>query len=114
MGRTAQLYKEALTSACRDSTIETIAKYDTVNPQALRRLVAAGTQLRPYPREVLQACYKASFEAYEESAAKYPFFKKVYEHWKAFRDTEYQWFRVAESTFDSFVYFMQAQEQQRR
>jgi TRAP-type mannitol/chloroaromatic compound transport system substrate-binding protein len=109
-----QLYKEALTSACRDSTIETIAKYDTVNPQALRKLIAAGTQLRPFPREVLQACYKATFEAYEESAAKYPYFKKVYEHWKAFRDTEYQWFRVAESTFDSFVYFMQAQEQQRR
>ena len=108
------LYKEVLESACRDSTIETIAKYDVQNPQALRRLVAAGTQLRAFPREVMQACYKAAFELYEETAAKNAEFKKVYEPWKAFRDSEYQWFRVAESTFDNFAYFMHAQEQQRR
>jgi len=30
-----------------------MARYDTQNPQALRRLVAAGAQLKPYPREVL-------------------------------------------------------------
>ncbi len=107
------LYKEVLESACRDSTIETMAKYDVQNPPALRRLVAAGTQLRPFPREVMQACYRAAFELYDETAAKNPAFKKVFEHWKAFRDTEYQWFRVSENTFDSFVYFMQAQEQRR-
>ncbi len=107
------LYKEALNSACRDATVETIAKYDTLNPQAVRRLVAAGTQLRPFPREVMQACYRAAFELYDETAARNPAFKKVYEHWKAFRETQYQWFRVAENTFDNFVYFMQAQEQRR-
>ncbi|WP_149539014.1 TRAP transporter substrate-binding protein [Siccirubricoccus phaeus] len=109
-----QLYKDALESACRDSTIETMAKYDVQNPQALRRLVASGTQLRAFPREVMQACYRATFELYEEIAAKNPAFKKVYDHWRAFRDVQYQWFRVAESTFDNFAYFMHAQEQQRR
>ena len=108
-----QLYKEALESACRDSTIETMAKYDVQNPQALRRLVAAGTQLRAFPREVMQACYRASFELYEETAARNPGFRKVYDHWKAFRDTQYQWFRVAENSFDNFVYYMHAQEQRR-
>ncbi|MFL5094244.1 MAG: TRAP transporter substrate-binding protein [Xanthobacteraceae bacterium] len=107
-----QQYKDALESACRDSTIETMAKYDVQNPQALRRLVAAGTQLRPFPREVMQACYKAAFELYDETAAKNENFRKVYEPWKAFRDSQFQWFRVAESTFDNFVYFMHAQEQQ--
>jgi TRAP-type mannitol/chloroaromatic compound transport system substrate-binding protein len=109
-----QLYKDVLESACRDSTIETMAKYDVQNPQALRRLVAAGTQLRPFPREVMQACYKAAFELYDETAAKNATFKKVYDHWRAFRDSQYQWFRVAESGFDNFGYFMHAQEQQRR
>ncbi|UFN49461.1 TRAP transporter substrate-binding protein [Roseomonas sp. OT10] len=106
------LYKEALESACRDATIETIAKYDVQNPQALRRLVASGTQLRPFPREVMQAAYKAAFELYDETAASNPRFKKVYDHFKAFRDTELQWFRVAENTYDNFVYSMQALEQQ--
>jgi TRAP-type mannitol/chloroaromatic compound transport system substrate-binding protein len=108
-----QVYKDVLESACRDSTIETIAKYDVQNPQALRRLIGAGTQLRAFPREVMQASYKAAFELYDETAAKNASFKKVYEPWKAFRDSQYQWFRVAESTFDNFVYFMQAQEQRR-
>jgi TRAP-type mannitol/chloroaromatic compound transport system substrate-binding protein len=106
------LYREVLESACRDSTIETMAKYDVQNPAALRRLVAAGTQLRPFPREVMQACYKAAFELYDEIAAQNASFKKVYDHWKAFRDTEYGWFRVTEYSFDQFAYFMYGQEQQ--
>ncbi len=109
-----QIYKDALESACRDSTIETIAKYDLLNPQALRRLVGSGTQLRAFPREVMQACYRAAFELYDETANANPHFKRVWEHFKAFRDVELQWFRVAENTYDSFVYFMHAQEQQQR
>jgi TRAP-type mannitol/chloroaromatic compound transport system substrate-binding protein len=109
-----QVYKDVLESAGRDATIETLAKYDVQNPQALRRLVASGTQLRPFPREVMQACYRAAFELYDETAAKNANFKKVYENWRAFRELEYQWFRVAENTFDNFAFFMQAQEQQRR
>ncbi|MBX6747255.1 MAG: TRAP transporter substrate-binding protein [Acetobacteraceae bacterium] len=108
-----QLYRDVLETACHEATLETIAKYDTLNPQALRRLVSAGTQLRAFPREVMQACHRAAFELYEEIAAKNANFKKVYEPWKAFRDSQYQWFRVAENTFDSFVYYMQAQEQRR-
>jgi TRAP-type mannitol/chloroaromatic compound transport system substrate-binding protein len=104
-------YREILESACRDSTVETMAKYDAQNPLALRRLVGAGTQLRAFPREVLQACYKAAFEFYDETAAKNEGFKKVYENFRAFRDLEYQWFRVTENTFDNFVYFQHAQEQ---
>ena len=82
--------------------------------RTLRRLVAAGTQLRPFPREVMQACYKAAFELYDETAAKNATFKKCFDHWRAFRDSQNQWFRVAESGFDNFGYFMHAQEQQRR
>ena len=38
-----------------------LAKYDIQNPAALRRLVANGTQLRPYTREIMEAAYKAAF-----------------------------------------------------
>jgi hypothetical protein len=76
----------------------------------LRRLVAAGTQLRPFPRPVMEACYRAAFELYDETAARNANFKKVYEHFKTYRDSQLQWFRVAESTYDNFVYGMQAAE----
>ena len=89
------------------------ARYDVLNPAALRRLVAGGAQLRPFPREVMQAAYKSAFELYDETAAENPRFKKVYDHFRTFRDTQLQWFRVAENTYDNFVYAMQAQEQRR-
>ncbi|RVT96609.1 ABC transporter substrate-binding protein [Rhodovarius crocodyli] len=108
------LYREVLESACRDATIETMAKYDRVNPEALRRLVAGGAQLRPFPRPVMEACYRAAMEVYEETSNTNAHFKRVWEHFKAYRETQLQWFRVAENSYDSFVYAMQAQEQQAR
>jgi TRAP-type mannitol/chloroaromatic compound transport system substrate-binding protein len=108
------LYREVLESACRDATMESLAKYDVQNPAALRRLIAAGTQLRPFPREVMAASYKAAFDLYDELAEKNDTFRKVYESWRAFRDTQYGWFRVAENSFDQFVYGMYAQEAQQR
>jgi len=80
-----------------------MAKYDSLNPAALRRLVASGVQLRPFPREIMQASYTAAVEVCEETAAKNPKFKKIYESWKAFRNEEVLWFRVVENTFDNFM-----------
>jgi TRAP-type mannitol/chloroaromatic compound transport system substrate-binding protein len=86
------------------------AKYDAENPPALRRLVANGAQLRPFSREIMQAAYKVSFEVYEEIAARNPKFAKLYESWKKFREDEYLWFRVAENSFENFVYAQTAAE----
>ena len=70
---------------------------------ALRRLVANGTELRPFSREVLDACYNATQEFYAETAAKNEKFKKVYAQWKKFLDDEHQWFRVEEQQFDNYM-----------
>ncbi len=86
-----------------------VAKYDAVNPAALRRLVASGVQLRPFSRDIMQACYKATIEVYDEIAAKNAKFRKVYEPWKKFRDEEILWFRVAEKNFDNFMAFASQQ-----
>src|SRR5687767_12877333 len=71
---------------------------------SLRRLVAAGTQLKPYPREVLAAAWKATHELYDEFSSKNAKFKKIYDHWKAFRDEQYLWFRVSELTYENFAF----------
>ena len=55
------------------------AKYDALNPPALKRLVAAGAQLRPFSPEILQACCKAARELYAETSAKNANFKKIYD-----------------------------------
>ena len=51
----------------------------------------------------MAAAYKATNEIYNETAAKNPKFKKIYEHWRKFRDEELQWFAVAENRFDNFM-----------
>ena len=97
-------YKAVLEAACFEANLTMNAKYDAENPAALKRLVGGGAQLRPFPREVMEACYKAATELYEETAKTNPKFAKIYEPWKKFRDDEYLWFRVAESSFDNFAF----------
>src|SRR2546421_8204583 len=79
-------YQAAFETACGDANQWMQAKYDAQNPPALRRLVAAGAQLRPFPRSVLEAGEKAAYEVYEEMGAKSPHFKRIYPDWKKFRD----------------------------
>ena len=96
-------YQAILTAACAEAESWMVGKYDTDNVAALRRLIANGTQLRPFSKEVLDACYNASQEFYTETAAKNAKFKTVYEPWKKFLDDEHQWFRVVEQPFDNYM-----------
>jgi TRAP-type mannitol/chloroaromatic compound transport system substrate-binding protein len=79
------------------------ARYDMQNPSALKRLVAGGTQLRPFTNEILEACLKATNELWGEISAKNPDFKKSIDAMQAYRSDEYLWWQVAEYTFDSFM-----------
>jgi TRAP-type mannitol/chloroaromatic compound transport system substrate-binding protein len=97
-------YQNVLEAACAEVNATMVAKYDAQNPAALHRLVGGGTQLRPFSREVMAACYKAAMETYAETSAKNPKFKKVYDSWSKFRDEEFLWFRVAENTYDNFTF----------
>ena len=96
-------YKAILESACAEANVDMLAKYDALNPAALKRLAGNGVQLRPFSRDIMNACFKAAHEVYDEESAKNPKFKKVYDAWKAFRDDQILWFRVAEQNFDSYM-----------
>jgi TRAP-type mannitol/chloroaromatic compound transport system substrate-binding protein len=43
-------------------------------------------------------------ELYEETAAKNPKFKKIYDAWKKFMADENLWFRIAEGTYANYMY----------
>jgi TRAP-type mannitol/chloroaromatic compound transport system substrate-binding protein len=97
-------YQAALYAACGESYAWVLAKYDGENPMALRKLVAGGTVLRPFPKAVMEACEKAAFELYDELKATSAHWKRIYPAWKKFRDEQFLWFRVAESTYDSYAF----------
>jgi TRAP-type mannitol/chloroaromatic compound transport system substrate-binding protein len=96
-------YKAALHAGCNVGNTWMMAKYDAQNPAALRRLVAAGTQLRPFSKAVMDASFKAAQEVYAETTAKNAKFKKVYDHYVAFQRDQVLWMRVTENTFDNYM-----------
>ena len=98
-------YQAALTAACGEANAWMPAKYDAQNPAALRRLVGSGTKIHPFSRSILEAAEKASYELYEELKVKSKHWARVYPEWKKFRDEQYLWFRVAESTFENYSFF---------
>src|SRR4051812_19360615 len=96
-------YQSAFEAVCGEVTHWMMAKYDAQNPPALRRLVASGTQLRRFPNAVLEAAEKAAYEVYADMSNKSAHWKRIYPEWKKFRDEQFQWFRVAESTYDNYM-----------
>jgi TRAP-type mannitol/chloroaromatic compound transport system substrate-binding protein len=97
-------YQAAFEAAAAEANGSMLAEYDVRNPPALLRLVRDGVQLHPFPRDILVAARKAAFELYDDEAAKNPGFKKIYGEWKKFRDTEIQWFKIAEAAYENFLY----------
>jgi TRAP-type mannitol/chloroaromatic compound transport system substrate-binding protein len=85
--------------AARDMT----AKYDAVNPPALKRLVAAGTKLKPFPKAVMDAGFKASMEVFAEHEAKSPEFKKIHQDMRAFQRDQILWSRFSEYYYDGYM-----------
>ena len=76
----------------------------TINEMQGRNDVAGGAKLKPYPKDVMEASYKAAMEYYAETSAKYPDFKKIYDDYKKFLDEQNFWFRVAENEYAKFMY----------
>ena len=102
-------YQAILEAACADAHTWMQAKYDAQNPKALRELSASGTKLLAFPQPVMEACYNAANELYNETAAKNPKFKKVYDNWKPFRADQNLWFQFTENTYDNFMIRMYRQ-----
>src|SRR5438105_8631640 len=96
-------YKAVLEMACADAHLDMQAKYDAANPPALKRLLAQGVKLMPFSNDVMAACYKAANEVFDETSARNPKFKKVFESWSKFRDEQVTWFSIAENRFDNFM-----------
>ncbi len=96
-------YKVIVQAAAAMANKDMQAKYDALNPAALKRLVQGGSQLKPFPQEVMAACRKAADEVYAETSAKNPKFKKIHDPYMAFRADQYLWWQVAEYNYDNFM-----------
>ncbi len=97
-------YQAAFEAAAYEANVDMMAKYDFKNPIALQSLVKNGVKLHAFSNDILKAAQQAAYDLYEEEAAKNPAWKKMYEPWKRFRQSEFLWHRSAEFTYTNFVY----------
>jgi TRAP-type mannitol/chloroaromatic compound transport system substrate-binding protein len=96
-------YKAIVRAAAEAANCDMMAKYDQVNPVALRSLVGKGAQLRPFSQEILQASFEAATATYAEVIATNEKFKKVHDSVMAFRKDAFLWQQISEYTFDTFM-----------
>ena len=84
-------------SRCGCANAQEQARYDARNPQALKRLVADGAQLRPFSLPIMEACLKASNEVNAEDVGQESrTTRRCSRRSRAFRNDEYLWWQVAE------------------
>ena len=100
-------YKGIVEACASHAHVNMQAAYDGKNPGALKQLVAGGTKLHRFPKDVMDAAFKAAWEVYGELSASNPAWKKIYSDYDTFRRDQNLWFRFAESGFDDY---MQAQK----
>jgi len=79
------------------------AKYDARNPQALKQLIANGAKLQRFPKEVMDAAFKARNEVYAELNDSNPDWKRIYTEYEKFLRDQYAWFRLADLSFDQYM-----------
>src|SRR6185437_3335229 len=96
-------YQAVLTQAGHYANNWMIAKYDQLNPPALKRLLAGGTKLHVFSQPIMEASFKAAKELHGEISQTNAPFKKVYDSMTEWTTNGYQWFQVAELTYDSFM-----------
>jgi TRAP-type mannitol/chloroaromatic compound transport system substrate-binding protein len=97
-------YQEALRTAADTAHVTMLSRYDALNPAAWDRLLAAGVEVRRFPRDMLEAARRATTELMAEQASADAGYRKIYESWKKFREESYRWFGAAELSFQEFAF----------
>ena len=95
-------YQAVLNQAGAAAGAWMLEKYDSVNPAALKRLIANGAELKAFPQPVLEACYNATQEHLNELAAKSDLFKRTKDSHDAYMKELLFYTQIAENFYDNY------------
>jgi TRAP-type mannitol/chloroaromatic compound transport system substrate-binding protein len=98
-----EAYQGILAMAAAYVNNEVLARNDARNPEALKRLVAGGANLRPFSPATVEAGLKAAGEVYAQYSGQNADFNKAYSSLNSFRNNGYLWWQVAEYTYDTIM-----------
>ncbi len=100
-------YQQLVTAAAQAADADMLQRYDSLNPDAIKELVAQGAKLRPFKKDILEAGFDAANAVYADLTAKNADFKTIYDSMTAFRAKGYLWFQIAEYNYDTFMMVQQ-------
>ncbi|MFE0017523.1 TRAP transporter substrate-binding protein [Mesorhizobium sp. NPDC059054] len=96
-------YQIAFDIAAKASAAHSLYSYDAKNPDALKRILGAGAQLRLFSPEILQACFDAAQIFYREQCERNLEFAKIWSSLASFRKKYWEWQQVAGQAADHFM-----------
>lgn len=96
-------YKAILMAAMRVAASLTTSSYSANNPIALKKLVGEKTQLKMFPKEFMDAGFKAAMEVFAEHEAKNEVFKKIHQDMRAFQRDQILWNRVSVFPYNQYI-----------
>lgn len=94
--RLPEAYRQAFEVAAFESVVKVTAEYDARNGETLNALVAAGTELRQFPDDILQAGRAASGLVLDEIAATNADFSTILNEFRNFRRQVAPWFTLSQ------------------
>ena len=96
-------YQAALRVACYEVNLTMLSQYETLNAAALPRLLAQGTQLKPYSSDILKAAQTIAVDLYADKAGQDSTFKQIYDHWAGFQKQILAWNGANEFILNQFI-----------
>ncbi|MCB9665710.1 MAG: ABC transporter substrate-binding protein [Alphaproteobacteria bacterium] len=97
-------YREVLKTAAVEASVTMLVRYDAKNPPAMQRLLEGGVVARPFPDDLMRAAREASAQLLSDQAASDAAYRKVRDHWEAFRTGSNAWCGYAELAYARAVF----------
>jgi TRAP-type mannitol/chloroaromatic compound transport system substrate-binding protein len=96
-------YQQMVTTVAEDVAGDLIAKYDSRNPPSIKRRLAPVHSCVRSRSIFWMPATRPSQELFTEVSAKNAVFKKLYDSTTAFRNDQYAWHQICETTYDAYM-----------
>jgi TRAP-type mannitol/chloroaromatic compound transport system substrate-binding protein len=102
-GALAPEFRAMVDAAAAVAARDMSAKYVALHPVALKKLLGDKVQLRAFPKDFMDAGFKAAQEVLAENDARSPQFKKIHQSLRSFQRDQLLWDRFSEFRYTSYM-----------
>lgn len=96
-------FRSCLEAAMAQAATQCLARYDQLNPLALRQLLESGVEVHAFPREVIDAAFKTAVGLYDELNQRNANWRRIFSSLASYRRDANAWFRLSEAQFDQIM-----------